>query len=139
MHDLAAFQADFAEALLAERPVGPVTRAPGLAVYRNTCARGAVEALRAAYPTVNALIGDEAFIQAALDYGAACPPRSPVMSDYGADFADFLAAQSWTGELPYLDDVARLDRLWLECFLAPDPAARIAWLTTPAMTIWQAH
>jgi hypothetical protein len=139
MRDLAAFQAEFAEALLAERPIGPVTRAPGFAVYRNTSARGAVEALRAAFPTVDTLIGDEAFTHAALDYRAACPPQSPVMSDYGADFADFLAAQSWTGELPYLADVARLDRLWLECFLAPDPAARIAWLATPAMTIWQAH
>jgi hypothetical protein len=139
MRDLAAFQAGFAEAVLAGRPIGAVARSPGFAVYRNTCARGVVEALRAAYPTVDALIGEEAFTHAALDYRAASPPRCPVLSDYGADFAEFLAAQSWTGELPYLADVARLDRLWLECFLAPDPAARIAWLATPAMTIWQAH
>lgn len=139
MRDLAAFQAGFAEAVLADRPIGAVARSPGFAVYRNTCARGVVEALRAAYPTVDALIGEEAFTHAALDYRAASPPRCPVLSDYGADFAEFLAAQSWTGELPYLADVARLDRLWLECFLAPDPAARIAWLATPAMTIWQAH
>ena len=139
MRDLATFQAEFAEALLADRPLWTTASQPGFAVYRNTCARGAVEALRAAFPTVDALIGEEAFTHAALDYRAACPPRSPVLSDYGAEFADFLAAQSWTGELPYLADVAKLDRLWLECFMAPDPAARTAWLATPAMTIWQAH
>ena len=139
MRDLAAFQAAFTEALLADQPVGAVAAAPGFAVYRNTCARGAVEALRAAYPTIDALIGEEAFTHAALDYRGANLPASPVLSDYGADFAEFLERQPWTGELPYLADVARLDRLWLECFLSADPAARLAWLATPAMTIWQAH
>lgn len=158
MPDLAAFQAGFAEALLAEQPVGAIATEPGFAVYRNTCARGAVEALRAAYPTVDALIGEEAFTQVALDFRAAEPPRGPVLSDYGRGFADFLARQPWTGELPYIADVAHLDRLWLDSFLAPDadwssapgpvgtvprmalhPATRFGWFTTPAMTIWQAH
>lgn len=158
MRDLAAFQAAFAEALLAKQSFGPIVREPGFAVYRNTCARGAVEALRAAYPTVDALIGEEAFTQAALDFRAVNPPHSPVLSDYGRGFAEFLACQPWTGELPYLADVAHLDRLWLDSFLAPDadstsalnldgkmpritlhPATRFGWVTTPAMTIWQAH
>lgn len=156
MRDLAAFQTAFADALLAEQPVGAMASEPGFAVYRNTCARGAVEALRAAYPTVDALIGEEAFTQVALDFRALTPPRGPVLSDYGRGFADFLARQPWTGELPYLADVARLDRLWLDSFLAPDgdsaprpdgkaprlalhPATRFGWFTTPAMTIWQAH
>ena len=139
MPDLASFQEMFALSLLAEQPIGAIASEPGFAVYRNTCARGAVEALRAAYPTVDALIGEEAFTGAALDYRSERPPRSPVLSDYGADFADFLARQPWTGELPYLADVARLDRLWLECFLSDAPATRVAWLATPAMTIWQAH
>ncbi len=140
MPELAAFQAAFADALLADQPVDPIARSPGFAVYRNTCARGAAEALRSAYPTVDALIGEEAFTHAALDYRCANPPRSAVLSDYGADFADFLESQPWADELPYLADVARLDRLWLECFLAPHPtAARVAWLATPAVTIWEAH
>ena len=42
-------------------------------------------------------------------------------------------------ELPYLADVARLDRLWLECFLSGAPATRVTWFATPAVTIWQAH
>lgn len=131
-------------------------RSQAFAVYRNTSARGAVEALRAAYPTVDMLVGAEMFADVALDYRSDHPPTNPLLSDYGANFADYLAGQPWTSELPYLADVARLDRLWLESFLAgaaaslprpiegrsrilPHPAARFAWLATPALTIWQAH
>ncbi len=164
MPDLAQFQDAFAEALLAPQPVGRLAREPGFAVYRNTCARGAIEALRSGYPTIDALIGEEAFTDAALTFRAERPPASPVLADYGAGFPAFLARQPWTGELPYLADVARLDRLWIESHLAADrstlrpappispgasrfagfrltlhPATRFAWLETPAMTIWLAH
>jgi hypothetical protein len=156
MPDLAAFQHAFADALLADAQPAPAFRTQAFAVYRNTSARGAVEALRAAFPTVGMLVGEEMFAQVALDYCREHPPRGPVLSEYGGDFAAFLARQPWTCELPYLADVARLDRLWLECFLAPDaaalprsftgetrvalhPATRFAWLSTPAMTIWLAH
>jgi hypothetical protein len=156
MSDLAGFQRDFAAALLADGQAAPSFRTQAFAVYRNTSARGAVEALRASYPTVDMLVGEEMFTQAALDYRHEQPPAGPVLSDYGADFAAFLARQPWTCELPYLADVARLDWLWLQSFLAEDapampqamgsmtrialhPAARFAWLPTPAMTIWLAH
>lgn len=155
---LADFQEALAEALRAENPTGPIARLPGFAVYRNTCARGSVEALRSAFPTVDMLLGQEMFSEVALAYRGERPPASPVLSAYGAGFPDFLAGQPWVTELSYVPDVARLDWLWLECFLAPDhapahkrasdhwlpriglhPATRFAWLPTPAMTIWQAH
>jgi hypothetical protein len=96
------------------------------------------------------------FTEVALDYRRESPPAGPVLTDYGAAFPAFLAGQPWTGELPYLADVARLDWLWLESFLAGGtetlprpieessrimvhPAARVAWLSSPALTIWQAH
>jgi len=159
MPDLAQFQDAFAEALLAPEPVGRLARAPGFAVYRNTCAHGIVEALRAAYPTVDCLLGEDGFTAAALGFRAEQPPASPVLSRYGAGFPGFLARQPWTSELPYLADVAMLDRLWLEAHLAADriaprppaaaafqplrlalhPATRFAWLETPAVTIWLAH
>jgi hypothetical protein len=156
MSDLAAFQRNFAKAVLADQPLDRVSRQSGFAVYRNTSARGAVEALRAAYPTVDMLVGEEMFTQVALDYRTETPPAGPVLSDYGAAFPDFLSRQPWTCELPYLADVARLDWLWLSAFLAPGleplagltsdhrgiglhPATRFAWLATPAMTIWRAH
>jgi len=156
MPDLATFQRDFARALMADGQAGPSFRSQAFAVYRNTSARGAVEALRASYPTVDMLIGEEAFTQVALEFRREQPPKAPVLSDYGREFAGFLRGQPWTCELPYVADVAWLDWLWLESFLAPDapaapsqprtgarialhPAARFAWTPTPAMTIWLAH
>lgn len=156
MPDLADFQANFARTILDDDSFDRLSGQKAFAVYRNTCVRGAVEALRAAYPTVDMLVGEEMFTQVALDFRREHPPSGPVLSEYGGEFATFLAQQPWTGELPYLADVARLDRLWLESFLAPEPtcieqshgrasrialhpATRFAWLGTPAMSIWQAH
>src|SRR5687768_11998511 len=109
MPDLASFQQAFARALTVEGQAAPPFRSQAFAVYRNTSARGAVEALRAAYPTVDMLLGEEMFSQVALDYRRERPPISPVLSEYGADFPAYLVTQPWTCELPYLADVARLD------------------------------
>lgn len=156
MPNLAEFQRDFAAALLEDGQPKRSRGSQAFAVYRNTCARGVVEALRAAFPTIDMILGDEMFTGAALDYRREEPPAGPVLSDYGFRFPGWLSRQPWTCELPYLADVARLDWLWLESFLAADPdrvpakpgpqprimlhpATRFAWLATPALTIWQAH
>lgn len=156
MSDLAHFQRAFAAAILTDQQPEPSIRSQAFSVYRNTSARGAVEALRATYTTINQLLGDDLFSQVALEYWHGEPPAGPVLSDYGSGFARFLARQPWTCELSYLADVARLDWLWLESFLSADadaeqrqveygsrirvhPATRVAWLSTPALTIWQAH
>jgi hypothetical protein len=146
-------QSEFAEAI-----GRPVTGA--LAVYRNTVARGAVEALRANYPVVEQIIGGDMFEAVAAEYSAACPPHSPVLALYGRDFADWIESQQWGGDVPYLADVARVERLRVESLFAADaepvaglharsdfaalklglhPATRFAWLMTPAMSIWLAH
>jgi hypothetical protein len=145
-------QADFADAI--SRPVGGA-----LAVYRNTVIRGAVEALRANYPVVEQIIGSEMFESVAVDFAAICPPQSPVLALYGCEFADWLDQQPWTEDLPYLADVARVERLRVESLFAADaepltelprradlqaklklhPATRFAWLSTPGMSIWLAH
>ena len=156
MPDLAAFQQSFSEALLSDGELPPSLRSPALTVYRNTCAQGAIEALRDTYSTVNTLLGDEMFTAIALDYRREKPPAGPILSDYGAGFADFMTYQQWFSEVPYIADVARLDWLWIESFLAAGaealpaspagspqinlhPATRFVWLATPALTIWQAH
>lgn len=150
--DLLSMQSDFADAL-----GRPATGA--LAVYRNTVIRGAVEALRANYPVVEQIIGTEMFQSVAVDFAGAFPPRTPVLALYGNAFADWLGDQPWSDELPYLADVARVERLRVESLFAADaepltevhrtaianlevrmhPAARFAWLSTPGMSIWLAH
>jgi hypothetical protein len=162
--DLAAFQRRFAAALFDPAERDSLCGRPGFAVYRNNSARAVVDALRAAYPTVAMLVGDDCFEGLALDFFRSRPPASPVLAGYGDGLADHLEDQLRLHELPYLPDVARIDRLNLEAHVAPDavvlnaaslagidgagwlrlrlklhPAARFAWLSTPAMTIWLAH
>ena len=92
----------------------------GLAVYRNTVARGCAEALAANFPTVERVTGQAWLRQAAGRFARAHPPARPVLHDYGAAFPAWLAAQA--PELPYLADLARIDRLWREALFAPDAA-----------------
>ena len=133
-----------------------------MAVYRNTVLHGAVEALRANFPVVEQILGGEMFESVAVDFATECPPRRPVLAVYGARFADWLEEQAWVRDLPYLPDVARVERLRLESLMAADadsiapeklgaainaaggrpalhPSVRFDWLKTPAMSIWLAH
>jgi hypothetical protein len=93
---------------------------PGFRVYRNTVMKGLVDALAANFPAVVAIVGDEWFRAAARSYAHAHLPTAPMLIEYGASFPDFIAAFEPARELPYLADVARLDRLWLESHLAAD-------------------
>jgi len=135
---LAQFQDAFAHALLAPgakpaSPVAALAAQPAFAVYRNTVMKGCIDALQANYPAVARLVGEEWFRAAAAVYVREALPADATLLRYGASFADFLARFEPAAELPYLPDVARLDRLWTEAHAAPDeepldPAA-IARLT----------
>jgi hypothetical protein len=161
----------FAAALLdpLQVPAGLCDRvdaAPRFAVHRNNMMAALVEALAAAFPVTLALVGEDFFGAMARDYVRAHPPRSPVVSEYGAGFADFIASHAPAAGIAYLADVARLERLRVEAFNAADadalaharwqalttdqerlatmrvhlhPACR--WLASahPVLSIWQAH
>jgi hypothetical protein len=166
--NLSRFQDRFAAALLAgqsedESEGAALLRQPGFAVYRNTVMKGCIDALQANYPSVARLVGEEWFRAAAAIYARAHLPRDARMLYYGAGFAEFLRDFEPAAELPYLADVARLDRLWTEAHVAPDrpslepaaiaglaaaeladivlhphPAARWAWFDNqPIFTIWR--
>ncbi len=158
MPDLARFQTGFADAMVDPAVTGALAAQPGFAVYRNTPLKAGVDALIANYPTIDTILGNEAFGAVGLIYARQFRPVSPILCDYGAGFADFLAASPLAEDLPYLADVARIDRLWTEAFFAADapaldtaliasladrivlhPASRHLWLDTPAATIWLAH
>lgn len=165
MPELADFQLAFAAAIDRPQARGALERQPGFAVYRNTTPNALIEVLRAGYPVIARLLGDQAFEGAAFEFAHAHPPGHAVLLDYGAGFAAFLAAQPWIAEeLPYLPDVAEIERLRSEALNATDApalrlpdvarlgadgwaalrlplhsAARFAWLRTPAVTIWDAH
>jgi hypothetical protein len=123
------------------------------AVYRNNVMVGLTEALRDAYPVVCRLVGDEFFAAMAGVFARAHPPGSPVMLDYGEDFAEFVADFPPAAGVPYLADVARLERAWVEAYHAADaiavepkdtslemhPAVRLVRSRFAILTIWQAN
>ena len=137
---LAGFQGDFATALFAPAdlggPLAALTRQPAFAVYRNTVMKACIDALQANFASVARLVGSDWFRAAAAIYVTAQPPVDARLLQYGAGFPDFLATFEPARELPYLADVARLDRDWTEVHAAADAitdAARFATLSPQAL------
>jgi Putative DNA-binding domain len=92
------------------------------AVYRNNVVVSLIEALQASFPAVCRIVGEEFFQAMARAYVVSEPPASPILLDYGAGFADFISGFEPAASLPYLSDVARLERAWTEAYHAPDAA-----------------
>lgn len=135
----------FAAALLDPRKACP----PGLisangadpesrfAVYRNNVLGSLINALADNYPVVAQLVGEEFFRAMAGVYVQSTAPQSPVMNDYGDDFAEFIEHFEPAASVPYLADVARLERLHVQAWHAADaePTAEeqiVAVLSSPA-------
>ena len=131
-------------------------------VYRNNITVALIEALESSFPAVRRLVGEEFFHEVARQYAATDPPASPVLLEYGAGFPQYLEGFEPAAALPYLPDVARIERAWLEAYHAPDatpldlavlarvpheraeeirfglhPAARVTRSRYPALTIWR--
>ncbi|HYD63377.1 MAG TPA: putative DNA-binding domain-containing protein [Noviherbaspirillum sp.] len=125
MASLARFQERVSQALYASEPdavpeFAALASQPGFAVYRNTVMKGCIDALQANYPSVARLVGEEWFRAAATAYACVNHPKDARMLYYGENFPDFLARFEPAAGLPYLPDVARLDRFWTEAHAARD-------------------
>ncbi|HYK24812.1 MAG TPA: DNA-binding domain-containing protein [Steroidobacteraceae bacterium] len=128
MRPWAERQREFAAALLdparavPEGVADPAGRAcpKRFSVYRNNIAVAWIEALRESFPAVCRIVGEEFFCAAAQCYAASEPPGSPVLTEYGAGFARFLERFEPAASLPYLPDVARIERAWIEAYHARD-------------------
>lgn len=125
MSELGRFQDAFAAALAGDSaPLGEwAETGPGLAVYRNTVAKGLVDALAAQFPTVARAAGEAWMAEAARRFGREHPPEQPSLMSYGAAFPAWLGAQPAADEAPWLAGLARID--WarsLALFAADAPA-----------------
>lgn len=128
---LADRQGNFSAAVInpgAEIPAGLFgpSRLPSrkrFAVYRNNVIVGLVEALRANFPATCRIVGEEFFWAMAREYVVAELPTSPVLFHYGGRFPDFIAQFEPAGTLPYLADVARIERACSEAYHAPEQQA----------------
>jgi Putative DNA-binding domain len=170
MQQLAERQHGFATALLdpalpmPDGLVGPDGE-PGpkrFAVYRNNVVVGLTETLKDAFPAVHRIVGADFFRAMARAYVMVEPPRSPILIEYGAGFPDFIQQFEPAAVLPYLADVARVERAWTEAYHAPEaspidpsaftaissaqlpailltlhPSLRLIRSRFPVLTIWQ--
>jgi len=133
-------------------------------VYRNNVTVSLIHALADIYPAVQRITGAEFFRAMARFHLRATPPTSPLLFDYGRDFPAFIAAYEYAQALPWLADVARIERAWLDAYHAadrpalgagalaavdpalladlrfePHPAARIVRSRYPAVAIFTQH
>ncbi|WP_085595285.1 DUF2063 domain-containing protein [Thalassospira sp. MCCC 1A01428] len=124
----AGFHQAFATALMDEDPAAfpaglDERAARRFAIYRNNVHRGLQEALAAAYPVVKTLVGERFFYAVAADYMRSEPQRSPSLALYGRGFAAFLADNDAVARVPYIPDIARAERAWLEALHEADAPA----------------
>jgi hypothetical protein len=124
---MADWQAHFASALTAaQAPMPTEVMAAGQdvtarwQVYRNNVMASLIAALADPFPVTQALVGEDFFRAMAKAYIQQQLPTSPLLVDYGEDFADFIAAFTPAAGLPYLADLARLERLRVDVYHAAD-------------------
>ena len=102
-------------------------------VYRNNVASSLTKALEAGFPVIRKLVGDEFFAAMAGVYLRAHPPTSRIMMLYGTQMPAFLARFPPVAHLPYLPDIARLERAIRQSYHAAD-ATPLAPETLAAIT-----
>jgi hypothetical protein len=170
MHSLHELQATFATAIL-ERDSSRIgwsvcgdNRHDRLAVYIGNVYHNLREALRAVYPVVDRLVGEQFFDHAANRYIRENPSQSGDIQRFGHHFPSFLASFPPAASLSYLADTATLEWLVHEVFHAADhpplpfselsnlagaecstlrfrlhPACRLFASSFPVLKIWEAN
>jgi len=84
-----------------------------LNVYRNNIVVSLVDALADIFPVTQAAVGEEFFRAMSRVYLLAQQPTSPVISEYGVGFSDFIRAFEPANSRPFLADLAALEHAML--------------------------
>jgi hypothetical protein len=167
-----AYAADFVSALLnPEHPppsgvAGPRNKAVAkrYGVYRNNVTVSLINALAAVFPATQRITGSDFFRMMARVHVRTTPPKSPLLFEYGREFPAFIERYEHAGSMPWLADVARIERAWLDAYhaadaeplspatfaaipqeqlgdvvLVPHPATRIVCSRYSALTIFSAN
>jgi hypothetical protein len=104
------------------KPAKDLTAIEHIHIYRNAILGTLVRTLGNIYPVCKRVVGDEFFDAMARKFARQSPSRSADLSNYGADFAAFIADFEPAAALPYLEDVATLEWHWHLAFNAADEA-----------------
>jgi hypothetical protein len=91
-------------------------------VYRNNVVTSLVGALSETCPVTRQLVGEEFFKAVARLFIIEHPPTSPLLCDYGDAFATFIESFAPAATVPYLADMARLERSRVRAYHAADAA-----------------
>ncbi len=91
---------------------GPKSKAAGKRydIYRNNVTVSLINAVAAVFPTTQRITGGDFFRAMARFYVRATPPTSPLLFEYGRDFPDFIEQYEYAQSVPWLADVARIER-----------------------------
>jgi hypothetical protein len=133
-------------------------------VYRNNVTVSLIDALAAVFPATMRITGETFFRAMARFHVRTTPPTSPLLFEYGRDLPDFIARYEYAQSMPWLADIARIERAWLDAYHAADvavlqpdvlasvaperlgdlvfeahPATRIVRSAYPAVTIFSAN
>jgi hypothetical protein len=107
---VSALLAHEGEALLAPWVVpSPAGIVRGLQAYQANAGASAERSLASAFPTVQALVGEDSFATLARAFWHAQPPQRGDLAVFGEALPAFIAASEQLAEVPYLADVARLE------------------------------
>ena len=79
-------------------------------VYRNNVTVSLINALAAVFPATLRITGGDFFRAMARFYVRATPPTSPLLFEYGYDFPNFIEQYEYAQSVPWLADVARIER-----------------------------
>jgi hypothetical protein len=89
-------------------------------IYRNNVTVSLIDALAAIFPATQRITGVEFFRAMARFHIRETPPTSPLLFEYGRDFPTFIEHYEYAQAMPWLPDVARLERAWLDAYHAAD-------------------
>jgi len=142
----------------------PFSSKQRLNIYSNNVTISLRNALRAVYPVIHKLVGDEFFNAMSRDFIVKYPSRSGNLHDFGEQLSSFIGSFAPAGELVYLADVARLEWAYHSVFHAKNsqlfnieklqqvhlsdygnlsftlsPASRLVRSTYPILRIWEAN
>jgi len=112
---------------------------PLLHLYRHAYRSRLTDALRDNYPVLHRVLGDEEFDRVAAAFIAVRPSRQPSIRWFGAELADFLAADPARLPHPALIDLVRMEWALGTAFDGPDaPILQVHELLAVPAEAWPA-
>ena len=152
MPALPELQKEFVGSILGEQPEilphiksdGRLTPEQRMQIYRNNTLFILTDNLKATFPATAALGSEEFFRYAAREFIKSDPPESGDMNTYGEHFPAFLRETELVENHPFLADVAKLEWLRQEAYMAADksnttlhPSLRLFSSQWPVISLWK--